>query len=151
MRLRDTNPEFVAAGKALLLFGYPYDIQARTREVAHLTKKEPRKAAGGQRTGTASSTNDIETCLPIAWRWPDTSIPAFHWVSSVDSFLFAFEPQILIAKKGDMACTSRCRNKVLAALHSKKRERLPARSPATRHSFANARWNPKKGRRVHEI
>jgi hypothetical protein len=45
MRLRDTNPEFVAAAKAL--FGYPYDDFAPAHAKWLIDKKKAAEAAGG--------------------------------------------------------------------------------------------------------
>jgi len=75
MRLRDTNPEFVAAAKAL--FGYPYDDFKPEHAKWLIDKKKAAEAAGG--TAYWDSILDkmnIETVWPIAWRWPHTSIPS---------------------------------------------------------------------------
>src|SRR5260370_41687965 len=45
MRLRDSNPEFVAAAKAL--FGYPYDDVKREHAKGLIDKKKAAEAAGG--------------------------------------------------------------------------------------------------------
>ena len=62
MRLRDTNPEFVAAAKAL--FGYPYDDFKPEHAKWLIDKKKAAEAAGG--TAYWDSILDkmnIETCL----------------------------------------------------------------------------------------
>src|SRR2546423_8940501 len=62
MRLRDSNPEFVAAAKAL--FGYPYDDFKPQHAKWLIDKKKAAEAAGG--TAYLDSILDemnIETCL----------------------------------------------------------------------------------------
>ena len=62
LRLRDTNPEFVAAAKAL--FGYPFDDFKPEHAKWLIDKKKAAEAAGG--TGYWNSILDkmnIETCL----------------------------------------------------------------------------------------
>ena len=103
MRLRDTNPEFVAAAKAL--FGYPYDDFKPEHAKWLIDKKKVAEAAGS--TAYWDSILDkmnIETCLAnrVALA-PYLDPKRFHWVFFVDSFLFPFDNHNLIAKNGDMA------------------------------------------------
>ena len=103
MRLRDSNPEFVAAAKAL--FGYPYDDFKPEHAKWLIDKKKAAEAAG--RTAYWDSILDkmnIETCLAnrVALA-PYLDPKRFHWVFFVDSFLFPFDNHNLIAKNGDMA------------------------------------------------
>src|SRR6266851_2586046 len=103
MRLRDTNPEFVAAAKAL--FGYPYDDFKPEHAKWLVGKKKAAEAAGG--TAYWDSILDkmnIEICLANRVALAAYLDPKrFHWVFFVDSFLFAFDNHSLIAKNGDMA------------------------------------------------
>ncbi|HXN93126.1 MAG TPA: hypothetical protein VN879_01405, partial [Candidatus Acidoferrales bacterium] len=113
MRLRDTNPEFVAAAKAL--FGYPYDDFKPEHAKWLVDKKKAAEAAGG--TAYWDSILDkmnIETCLAnrVALA-PYLDPKRFHWVFFVDSFLFAFDNHNLIAKNGDMAVYIPLQEKVL--------------------------------------
>ena len=103
MRLRDSNPEFVAAAKAL--FGYLYDDFKPEHAKWLIDKKKAAEAAGG--TAYWDSILDkmnIETCLAnrVALA-PYLDPKRFHWVFFVDSFLFPFDNQNLVAKNGDMA------------------------------------------------
>src|SRR5436309_11444770 len=113
MRLRDTNPEFVAAAKAL--FGYPYDDFKPEHAKWLIEKKKTAEATGG--TNYWDSILDkmnIETCLanrvaPAGYLDPKR----FHWVFFVDSFLFPFDNHGQIAKNGDMAVYIPLQEKVL--------------------------------------
>src|SRR5689334_20070634 len=103
MRLRDSNPEFVAAAKAL--FGYPYDDFKPAHAKWLIDKKKAAEAAGS--TAYWDSILDkmnIETCLAnrVALA-PYLDPKRFHWVFFVDAFLFPFDNRNLIAKNGDMA------------------------------------------------
>ena len=102
MRLKDTNPEFVAAAKAL--FGYPYDDFKPEHAKWLIDKKKAAEAGGG--TAYWDSILDkmsIETCLAnrVALA-PYLDPKRFHWVFFVDSFLFPFDNHSQIAKNGDM-------------------------------------------------
>ncbi len=113
MRLRDTNPEFVAAAKAL--FGYPYD-DLKSEHAKWLIDKERAAEAAG---GTAYWDNildkmNIETCLAnrVALT-PYLDPKRFHWVFFADSFLFPFDNHNQTAKNGDMAVYIPLQEKVL--------------------------------------
>jgi hypothetical protein len=113
LRLRDSNPEFVGAAKAL--FGYPYDDFAPEHAKWLIDKKKAAEAAGG--TAYFDSILDkvnIETCLAnrVALA-PYLNPKRFHWVFFVDSFLFPFDNRNLIAKNGDMAVYIPLQEKVL--------------------------------------
>lgn len=103
MRLRDSNPEFVAAAKAL--FGYPYPDFRPEHAKWLIEKKKAAEAAGGTAywDGILDKMN-IETCLAnrVALA-PYLDPRRFHWVFFVDSFLFPFDNHNLIARNGDMA------------------------------------------------
>src|SRR5260370_7555095 len=113
MRLRDTNPEFEAAAKAL--FGYPYD-DLKSEHAKWLIDKERAAEAAG---GTAYWDNildkmNIETCLAnrVALA-PYLDPKRFHWVFFADSFLFPFDNHNQTAKNGDMAVYIPLQEKVL--------------------------------------
>ncbi len=102
MRLRDTNPEFVAAAKAL--FSYPYDDFKPDHAKWLIEKKKTWEKQGG--TAYFDSILDkvnIETCLAnrVALA-PYLDAKRFHWVFFVDSFLFPFDNHDQAAKNGDM-------------------------------------------------
>ena len=102
LRLRDSNPEFVAAAKAL--FGYPYEDFKPQHAKWLIDKKKAAEAAGG--TAYWDSILDkmnIETCLANRVALAPYLDPArFHWVFFVDSFFFPFDNHNLMAKNGDL-------------------------------------------------
>jgi hypothetical protein len=113
LRLREDNPEFVAAAKSL--FGYPYDDFKTEHAKWLIDKKKAAEAAGG--TAYWDSILDklnIETCLAnrVALA-PYLDPTRFHWVFFVDSFLFPFDNHAQIAKNGDMAVYIPLQEKVL--------------------------------------
>ncbi len=113
LRLRDTNPEFVAAAKAL--FGYPYDDFKPEHAKWLIDKKKTAEATGD--TAYWDSILDkmnIETCLAnrVALA-PYLDPKRFHWVFFVDSFLFPFDNHGQIAKNGDMSVYMPLQEKVL--------------------------------------
>jgi hypothetical protein len=113
LRLRDTNPEFVAAAKAL--FGYPFDDFKPEHAKWLIDKKKAAEAAGGTAYwNVILDKMNIETCLAnrVALA-PYLDPQRFHWVFFVDSFLFAFDNHSLIAKNGDMAVYIPLQEKVL--------------------------------------
>jgi hypothetical protein len=102
LRLRDTNPEFVAAAKAL--FGYPYD-DFQPEHAKWLADKEK---AAEQARGTAYWDGildklNIETCLAnrVALG-PYLDPKRFHWVFFVDSFFYPFDNRDQTGKNPDM-------------------------------------------------
>ena len=113
LRLRDTNPEFVAAAKAL--FSYPYNDFKPEHAKWLIDKKKAAEATGG--TAYWDSILDkmnIETCLAnrVALA-PYLNPKRFHWVFFVDSFLFPFDNHGQIAKNGDMGVYIPLQEKVL--------------------------------------
>src|SRR5262249_31861706 len=113
LRLRDNNPEFVTAAKAL--FGYPYDDFSPEHAKWLVDKKKEAEASGGTAyfTGILDKLN-VETCLAnrvAQARYLDPR--RFHWVFFVDSFLFPFDNHDQIAKNGDMAVYIPLQEKVL--------------------------------------
>ena len=114
LRLRDTNPEFVAAAKAL--FGYPYDDFAPEHAKWLIDKKKAAEASGSVSyfNGILDKLN-VQTCLAnrVALA-PYLDPKRFHWVFFVDSFLFPFDNHDQIGKNGDMAVYIPLQEKVLA-------------------------------------
>jgi predicted TIM-barrel fold metal-dependent hydrolase len=113
LRLRDTNPEFVAAAKAL--FGYPFDDFNPEHAKWLIDKKKAAEAAGGTAywDGILDKMN-IETCLAnrVALG-PYLDPKRFHWVFFADSFFFPFDNRGQISKNGDMAVYIPLQEKVL--------------------------------------
>ena len=113
LRLRDTNPEFVAAAKSL--FGYPYDDFKPEHAKWLIDKKKAAAAAGG--TAYWDSILDklnIETCLAnrVALA-PYLDPKRFHWVFFVDSFLFPLDNRDQTGKNPDMGVYIPLQEKVL--------------------------------------
>ena len=113
LRLRDANPEFVAAAKAL--FGYPYEDFQPEHAKWLIEKKKAAEASGG--TAYWDSILDklkIETCLAnrVALA-PYLDPKRFHWVFFVDSFLFPFDNHGQAARNGDMGVYAPLQEKVL--------------------------------------
>lgn len=113
IRLRDDNPEFVAAAKAL--FGYPYDDFKPEHAKWLIDRKKAAEASGS--TAYWDSILDklnIETCLANRVTLARYLNPKrFHWVFFVDSFLFPLDNHAQIAKNGDMAVYIPLQEKVL--------------------------------------
>jgi len=113
LRLRDTNPEFIAAAKSL--FGYPYD-DFQPEHAKWLVEKEKAAEKDG---GTAYWDSildklNIETCLAnrVAMA-PYLDPKRFHWVFFVDSFLFPFNNRDQTGKNSDMGVYIPLQEKVL--------------------------------------
>src|SRR5205823_6944047 len=113
LRLRDTNPEFVAAAKAL--FGYPYnDFQPGHAKWLIDKKKAAEKAGGTAYWDTILDRLNIETCLAnrVALG-PYLDPKRFHWVFFVDSFLFPLDNRDQTGKNPDMGVYIPLQEKVL--------------------------------------
>jgi predicted TIM-barrel fold metal-dependent hydrolase len=113
MRLRDTNPEFVAAAKAL--FGYPHDdFKPENAKWLIDKKKEWENQGGIAYFDSILDKVNIETCLAnrVAMA-PYLDPKRFHWVFFVDSFLFPFDNQEQAAMNGDMRVYIPLQEKVL--------------------------------------
>ena len=113
LRLRETNPEFVAGAKAL--FGYPYDDFKPEHAKWLIDKKKAAEKDGG--TAYWDSILDklnIETCLAnrvvLA---PYLDPKRFHWVFFVDSFLYPFDNRDQAGKNGDLGVYIPLQEKVL--------------------------------------
>jgi hypothetical protein len=113
MRLRDTNPEFVTAAKAL--FGYPYEDFQPEHAKWLIDKKKAQEKEGGTAyfDGILDALN-VETCLAnrVAMA-PYLDPKRFHWVFFVDSFLFPFNNHAQAAKNGDLGVYIPLQEKVL--------------------------------------
>lgn len=103
-RLRDGNPELIAASKAL--FQYPYDdnspehLQWLAKKKAELKQKEK----GYEYFDTILDQLNIEQAVANRVEpGPYLSPKRFRWVFFVDSLLFPFNNQAFIARNGDLA------------------------------------------------
>jgi len=135
LRLTETNPEFVAAAKAL--FDYPYDDFKPEHAKWLIDKKKAAEAAGG--TAYWNSILDklhIETCLAnrvvLA---PYLDAKRFHWVFFVDSFLFPFDNHEQIAKNGDMAVYIPLQQKMLNRYAVQEAKKVSPHDLASYESF----------------
>jgi uncharacterized protein len=113
LRLREDNPEFVAAAKSL--FGYPYDDFKPEHAKWLIDKKKAAEASGS--TAYWDSILDklnIETCLAnrVAMA-PYLDPKRFHWVFFVDSFLFPLDNRDQTGKNPDMGVYIPLQEKVL--------------------------------------
>jgi uncharacterized protein len=113
LRLRETNPEFVAGAKAL--FGYPYD-DLSPQHAKWLADKERTAEQNG---GTAYWDSildklNVETCLAnrVAMA-PYLDPKRFHWVFFVDSFLFPLNNRDQTGENPDMGVYIPLQEKVL--------------------------------------
>ncbi|MGA2418578.1 MAG: amidohydrolase family protein [Candidatus Acidiferrum sp.] len=102
LRIRDDNPEFVIAAKAL--FNYPYDDfkPAHAQWLADKSKAAEKSGDPQYFDGILDKLN-IETCLANRALMPgylDTR--RFHWVFFVDSFFFPFDNTAQTASNPDM-------------------------------------------------
>src|ERR1700726_115324 len=124
IRLREDNPEFVAAAKSL--FGYPYDDFSAEHAKWLIDKKKAAEASGS--TAYWESILDklnIGICLAnrVALA-PYLNPQRFHWVFFVDSFLYPFNNRDQSAKNGDLGVYIPLQEKVL--LRYEKQEGLSA-------------------------
>jgi uncharacterized protein len=127
LRLRDTNPEFLVAAKAL--FAYPYDDFSPEHAKWLADKEKAAEQLGG--TGYWNNILDklnIETCLAnrVALG-PYLDPKRFHWVFFVDSFLFPLNNRDLAAKNPDVGVYIPLQEKVLQRyLQQEKVSSLPS-------------------------
>src|SRR6202045_2836272 len=102
LRLRDSNPEFVAGAKSL--FGYPYnDFQPEHAKWLIDKKKAAEKDGGTAYWDGILDKLNVEICLAnrVALA-PYLNPQRFHWVFFVDSFLYPFNNRDQSAKNGDL-------------------------------------------------
>ena len=128
LRLRDDNPEFIAASKAL--FGYPYDDHS-PEHLQWLVKKKAalrQEQQGYQYFDTILDRLNIEKA--VANRvvlGPYLSPKRFLWVFFVDSLLFPFDNHAVIARNGDLAVYVPMQEKKLhSELAQESLQQLPA-------------------------
>jgi uncharacterized protein len=114
LRLREDNPEFVAASKAL--FSYPYD----DFKPEHAKWLADRKKAAEQAGGTAYFDEildklNVETCLANRAMMASYLDPKrFHWVFFGDSFFYPFDNHDLTASNPDMGVYIPLQEKMLS-------------------------------------
>jgi hypothetical protein len=103
-RLRSDNPELIAASKAL--FNYPYDDNS-PEHLQWLVKKKAelkQKQKGYQYFDTILDRLNLEQAVANRVELgPYLSPKRFLWVFFVDSLLFPFNNQEVIARNGDLA------------------------------------------------
>lgn len=114
LRLREDNPEFVAASKAL--FGYPYDDFKPEHAKWLADKKKAAEQAGGiAYFDELLDKLNVETCLANrAMMAPYLDPKRFHWVFFGDSFFFPFDNHDLAASNPDMGVYLPLQEKMLA-------------------------------------
>lgn len=114
LRLREDNPEFVAASKAL--FGYPYDDFKPEHAKWLADKKKAAEQAGGiTYFDELLDKLNVETCLANrAMMAPYLDPKRFHWVFFGDSFFFPFDNHDLTASNPDMGVYLPLQEKMLA-------------------------------------
>lgn len=114
LRLRDDNPEFVIAAKAL--FGYPYDDFAPDHAKWLADRKKAAEASGGsQYFATVLDKLNVEICLANrAFMAPYLDPKRFHWVFFGDSFFYPFDNRDQIASTPDNGVYIPLQEKMLA-------------------------------------
>jgi hypothetical protein len=147
LRLREDNPEFVAAAKSL--FGYPYNDFAPEHAKWLIDNKNAAEASGS--TAYWDSILDklnIETCLAnrVALA-PYLNPKRFHWVFFVDSFLFPFDNRDQAGKNGDLGVYIPLQEKVLQRYKKQENISAPPADLAAYESFVRQTLadNQKKG------
>ena len=113
-RLRDDNPEFVAAAKSL--FGYPYDDFKPEHSKWLADKKNAAKQAGGTAyfDGVLDKLN-VQICLANrAMMAPYLDPKRFHWVFFGDSFFYPFDNSQQTTSTPDMGVYVPLQEKMLA-------------------------------------
>jgi hypothetical protein len=114
LRLRDDNPEFVAAAKAL--FAYPYDDFRPEHAKWLVEKKKAAEQAGGAGyfDGILDKLN-VDICLANrAMMAPYLDPKRFHWVFFGDSFFYPFDNSAQRASTPDMGVYVPLQEKMLA-------------------------------------
>jgi hypothetical protein len=113
-RLRDDNPEFVAAAKSL--FGYPYDDFKPEHAKWLADKKKSAQQAGGTAYFDGILDNlKVQICLANrAMMAPYLDPKRFHWVFFGDSFFYPFDNSQQTASTPDMGVYVPLQEKMLA-------------------------------------
>jgi uncharacterized protein len=114
LRLREDNPEFVAAAKAL--FAYPYnDFAARHAKWLADKKKSAEQSGGVAYFDSLLDKLNVDVCLANRARMASYLDPKrFRWVFFVDSFLFPFDNTQQAASTPDMAVYIPVQEKMLS-------------------------------------
>jgi uncharacterized protein len=114
LRLRDDNPEFVAAAKSL--FGYPYaDFKPEHAKWLADRKKAAEKSSDSTYFDTILDKLNVETCLANrAFMAPYLDTKRFHWVFFGDSFFYPFDNHDQTASTPDMGVYVPLQEKMLA-------------------------------------
>ena len=114
LRLRDDNPEFVAAAKSL--FGYPYD-DFRPEHAKWLVDKKKAAQQSGGVAYFSSILDKLNTDICLANRAmmaPYLDPKRFHWVFFGDSFFYPFDNSAERASTPDMGVYVPLQEKMLA-------------------------------------
>jgi uncharacterized protein len=126
-RLRDDNPEFVAASKAL--FGYPYDDFKPEHSQWLIDRKKAAQQSGNPAyfDGILDKLN-TDVCLANrAFMAPYLNPKRFHWVFFGDSFFYPFDNRDQTASTPDMEVYVPIQEKMLARYMKQERlQHLPA-------------------------
>jgi uncharacterized protein len=103
LRLREDNPEFVDAAKAL--FDYPYkDLQPEHAKWLAAKSKAAEQSGSVQYFDGILDKLNTEVCLANrAMMAPYLDPKRFHWVFFMDSFFFPFDNALQAASTPDMA------------------------------------------------
>jgi hypothetical protein len=114
LRLRDDNPEFVAAAKAM--FSYPYDDFKPEHAKWLADKKKAAEAKGGtEYFDTILDKLNVDICLANRAMMPTYLDPKrFHWVFFGDSFFFPFDNREQTASTPDMGVYVPLQEKMLS-------------------------------------
>jgi hypothetical protein len=114
LRLRDDNPEFVAAAKAM--FSYPYDDFKPEHAKWLADKKKAAEAKGGtDYFDTILDKLNVDICLANRAMMPTYLDPKrFHWVFFGDSFFFPFDNREQTASTPDMGVYVPLQEKMLS-------------------------------------
>jgi hypothetical protein len=114
LRLRDDNPEFVAASK--FLFSYPYDDFKPEHAKWLADLKKAAEVTGSQAYfDSILDKLNVETCLANrAFMAPYLNTKRFHWVFFGDSFFYPFDNHDQTASTPDMGVYIPLQEKMLA-------------------------------------
>lgn len=114
LRLRDDNPEFVAAARAL--FGYPYDDFAPDHAKWLADKKKATEKDGGAAYfNTLLDKLNVEICLANrAMMAPYLDPKRYHWVFFGDAFFYPFDNSAQRANTPDMGVYVPLQEKMLS-------------------------------------
>ena len=114
LRLRDDNPEFVAAAKSL--FGYPYD-DFKPEHAKWLAERKNAAKKSGSSTYFDQILDklNVDICLANrAFMAPYLDSRRFHWVFFGDSFFYPFDNHDQTASTPDMVVYIPLQEKMLA-------------------------------------